>query len=210
MIDHTLLAATAQPSQIEALCDEAREHGLFSVCVNPLFVPLAANRLRDSGVAVCTVVGFPLGANRSVIKAEETRTAVADGATEIDMVIPVGLMLAGEVDRVEDDIARVVEAAGDVLVKVIFETGHLSPEQIDEACRRSESAGAKYVKTSTGMGPRGASVEDIRRMHAAVGGRLGVKASGGVRDAAAARAMIEAGATRIGASASIKILEGWE
>ncbi len=210
MIDHTLLAATATPDQIEALCDEAREHGLFSVCVNPLYVPLAAGRLQGSGVAVCTVVGFPLGANASATKADETRRAIAEGATEVDMVIPVGLMLAGEVNRVQQDIAAVVGAADGVLVKVIFETGHLSPEQIDEACRRSEAAGAQYVKTSTGMGPRGASVGDIERMSAAVGGRLGIKASGGIRNAEAARAMIEAGATRIGASASINILEGWE
>ncbi len=207
-IDHTLLKPEATPDQIEKLCKEAKKHGFASVCVNPTNVALAAKLLKGSDVKVCTVIGFPLGANTSFVKAAETRDAIANGADEIDMVINVGALKAKNYDQVEKDIAAVVEAANGNLVKVIIETCLLTDDEKVEACKLSKKAGADFVKTSTGFNKSGATPEDIALMRKTVGPKLGVKASGGVRDTAAALEMIKNGATRIGASASIAIIEG--
>ena len=207
-IDHTLLKPEATPSQIKKLCEEAKKYSFASVCVNPTNVALAAKLLDGSVVKVCTVIGFPLGANTSFVKAAETRDAVANGATEIDMVINVGALKAKNYDQVESDIRAVVEAAGGNLVKVIIETCLLTDDEKVKACELSEKAGADFVKTSTGFNKSGATPEDIALMRKTVGAKMGVKASGGVRDTEAALAMIKNGATRIGASASIAIIEG--
>lgn len=207
-IDHTLLKPEATPSQIKKLCEEAKKYSFASVCVNPTNVALAAKLLDGSVVKVCTVIGFPLGANTSFVKAAETRDAVANGATEIDMVINVGALKAKNYDQVESDIRAVVEAAGGNLVKVIIETCLLTDDEKVKACELSKKAGADFVKTSTGFNKSGATPEDIALMRKTVGAKMGVKASGGVRDTEAALAMIKNGATRIGASASIAILEG--
>ena len=209
MIDHTHLAPVASAERIDTLCAEAREHGLFSVCVNPCWVPRVSAALEGSDVRVCTVVGFPLGASSSETKAAETRLAVAAGADEIDMVLNLGWLLGGDEGAVEADIAGVVAAADGRLVKVILEVAHLDEGAIRRACGCAVRAGASFVKTSTGFGPSGATVEAVALMREAVGPDVGVKASGGIRDASAARAMIEAGASRIGASASLAILAGW-
>ncbi len=207
-IDHTLLKPEATPSQIKKLCEEAKKYSFASVCVNPTNVAQAAKLLDGSVVKVCTVIGFPLGANTSFVKAAETRDAVANGATEIDMVINVGALKAKKYDQVESDIRAVVEAAGGNLVKVIIETCLLTDDEKVKACELSKKAGADFVKTSTGFNKSGATPEDIALMRKTVGAKMGVKASGGVRDTEAALAMIKNGATRIGASASIAIIEG--
>ena len=210
MIDHTLLKPEATKEQIKALCEEAKEYGFHSVCVNSSYVPYCAALLKDSGVAVCTVVGFPLGAMSTKGKAAETEIAVKDGATEIDMVIHVGMIKSKDWDYVSEDIKAVVAAAGEgVLVKVILETCLLTDEEIVEASKVAKAAGADFVKTSTGFSTGGATVKDVKLMREAVGPELGVKASGGVRDAAFAKEVIEAGATRLGASAGVAILEDW-
>lgn len=208
--DHTQLKPTASAAMIETLCDQARDHGFFSVCVNPRFVPLAVKRLEGSETVVCTVVGFPLGATSSEVKALETRWCIDAGAQEIDMVLSQGALLEGDDETVTADIRGVVQAAQGALVKVILETAALGGVAIDRACACSEAAGAHFVKTSTGFGPGGASVEAVARMRKAVGDRLGVKASGGIRTLADARAMIDAGATRLGASASVEIIKQQE
>jgi deoxyribose-phosphate aldolase len=208
-IDHTLLSPSAGADAISKLCAEARAHGLFSVCVNPCWVPLAGRALAGSEVAVCTVIGFPLGANSPRIKAAEARAAIEDGADELDMVINVGWLRDGELARVQDDIAGVVAVAGERVVKVILEIALLDMPQIISACELAVAAGARFVKTSTGFGPGGATLEAVAAMRRTVGPAIGVKASGGVRTAADARAMLEAGASRIGASASLAILSGW-
>lgn len=208
MIDHTLLKATATPAEIEKLCAEAREYKFKSVCVNPGNVALCKRLLKGSGVLVCTVVGFPLGATTTSAKAAETRDAVADGADEIDMVINIGALKAGEYDKVKHDIEAVVEAAKGRTVKVIFETHLLTEEEKVISCQLSKAGGAHFVKTSTGFSGGGATAEDIALMRKVVGPGFGVKASGGVRTAEDARKMIEAGANRIGASASISIATG--
>jgi deoxyribose-phosphate aldolase len=207
-IDHTLLKANAERAEIEALCKEAREYSFASVCVNPTNVALAAELLRGSVVRVCTVIGFPLGATSSFVKAMETRDAVANGATEIDMVINVGALKSKDYELVRTDIERVVESAGGNLVKVILENSLLTDEEKIKACELSKAARADFVKTSTGFSTSGATVEDIRLMRRTVGPEMGVKASGGIRDTATALSMIEAGATRIGASASVSIVKG--
>ncbi len=209
MIDHTLLKPDATEAQIRQLCAEAREHQFMSVCVNPHWVPLCAELLRGTDVRVCTVIGFPLGANRSEIKAVEAEDAVARGAREVDMVINVGALKSGQRDVVLNDIKSVVSAvAGEGLVKVIIETGLLTDDEKVLACQLAQEAGADFVKTSTGFGAGGATVHDVALMRRTVGPAMGVKASGGVRDLAAALAMIEAGATRIGASAGVAIVTG--
>lgn len=208
MIDHTLLKPEATEAEIRALCAEARTHGFFSVCVNPANVALAARELAGSSVAVCTVVGFPLGATTSEAKAFETRDAIANGAREIDMVLNVGALKSGQRDRVLADIRAVVTAAGEVPVKVILETALLTDDEKIMACQAAKEAGAAFVKTSTGFSKGGATVEDIRLMRRTVGPDMGVKASGGVRDFATASAMAEAGATRLGASSSVAIITG--
>jgi deoxyribose-phosphate aldolase len=207
MIDHTLLKPDATRHQIETLCEEAVTYGFASVCVNPCHCGLAYELLKASDVAVCTVIGFPLGATTPLVKAVEARDAIASGASEVDMVINVGALKAGEFDRVLYDIQSVVDAArGRALVKVILETGLLTDEEKVQACTIAKRAGADFVKTSTGFGHGGATVEDVALMRRTVGTEMGVKASGGVRDAATARAMVEAGASRIGASAGVKIV----
>lgn len=207
-IDHTLLKADATLGAIEKLCDEAAEHGFASVCVNTRWVPTAAERLADSRVMVCTVVGFPLGAMTRLAKAEEARITVAEGADEVDMVLDIGGLLSGDLAAVYDDILGVVAAARPVPVKVILETSMLTDEQKAIACLIAARTGAAYVKTSTGFGGGGATVEDVTLMRHMVGDKLGVKASGAVRNHRDAEKVLHAGADRIGASASIAIVTG--
>lgn len=207
-IDHTLLKADATQDQIAQLCYEARTHHFASVCVNPTHVRLCAQLLKGSDVKVCTVIGFPLGATAAPVKAYETQQAIRDGATEIDMVINIGALKSRDYRAVHEDIAAVVSTAhaANALVKVIIETALLSDEEKVMACQLSKAAGADFVKTSTGFGPGGATVEDVALMRRVVGPDIGVKASGGVRNYADTQAMIAAGATRIGASAGVAIL----
>jgi deoxyribose-phosphate aldolase len=205
-IDHTLLRADATGEEIDRLCDEALRYGFASVCVNGAWVRHAAERLRGRGV-VCAVVGFPLGANLPETKAAEAAGAVRDGAGEIDVVLNVGALRSRDHALVARDLAGVVVAAG-VPVKVILETGLLTREEKVEACVLAQAAGAAFVKTSTGFGPSGATVEDVRLMRETVGPGVSVKASGGVRNVDVAQAMVEAGADRIGASASVAIVGG--
>ncbi|WP_019154566.1 deoxyribose-phosphate aldolase [Robertmurraya massiliosenegalensis] len=208
-IDHTLLKADAKEEQIERLCLEAKEYGFASVCVNPTWVRYASAILEETDVKVCTVIGFPLGATTSETKAFETKNAIENGATEVDMVINIGALKSGDPDLVESDIRAVVEAAkGKALTKVIIETSLLTEEEKMTACELSVKAGADFVKTSTGFSTGGATVEDIRLMRKVVGPEIGVKASGGVRNAEDAKSMIDAGATRIGASSGIAIVQG--
>ncbi|MFD2369727.1 deoxyribose-phosphate aldolase [Brevibacillus sp. GCM10020057] len=207
-IDHTLLKPEATADMIDKLCAEAKEHDFASVCVNPYWVKRSAQLLAGTDVKVCTVIGFPLGANTPEVKAAETRDAIANGATEVDMVLNIGALKSGDLETVKRDVAAVKEAAGSVLLKVILETGLLTDEEKEIACKLCVEAGADYVKTSTGFGPGGATVEDIALMRKTVGPDIGVKASGGVRDAEAAAAMISAGATRIGTSSGVSIVTG--
>ncbi len=207
MIDHTMLKPEVTRDQIIKLCEEARKYRFASVCINPIYVSLARDLLSGSPVKVCTVIGFPLGADTSVTKAMETRDAIANGADEVDMVINVGALKAGDYNLVRDDIKAVVASAGGRVVKVILETALLNDEEKRKACRLTKEAGADFVKTSTGFGPGGATVDDIALMREEVGKYMGVKASGGIRDYDQAMAMIKAGATRIGASASVAIVE---
>jgi deoxyribose-phosphate aldolase len=208
MIDHTLLKPNATGSQIDKLCAEAREHSFFSVCVNPTWVSRCEKNLAGSGVTVCTVIGFPLGATTTGAKARETEVAVANGAGEVDMVMNAGRFLDGDHGFVERDIHEVVKAAGRARVKVIIEVCHLDPAGIRRACELCVASGASFVKTSTGFAASGATVEAVRTMRETVGDRLGVKAAGGIRDYATAAKMVEAGANRIGASASVEIVRG--
>lgn len=205
-IDHTVLKANATRAQVEKLCDEAAEHEFASVCVNSCWVPLCAERLAGTGVNVCTVIGFPLGAMSTAGKVAEAAAAVADGADELDMVINVGWLVAGEDDLVRDDIAAVVAAAKGRCVKVIIETCLLTDEQKTRACELSAEAGATFVKTSTGFSTGGATVHDVALMAKTVAGRCKVKASGGIHNAVEAQAMIDAGADRIGTSSGIAIV----
>lgn len=206
MIDHTLLKPDARVEDIRRLCEEAKEYSFTSVCVNGSFVETAVRELKGSGVKVCTVIGFPLGACSSETKAFEAGDAASRGAGELDMVIAVGRLLSGDEDYVRKDIRGVVEAAGkDAVVKVILETCLLNDEMKILGCRLAEEGGARFVKTSTGFSSGGAAVEDIVLMRRTVGGRLGVKASGGIRTRHDAEVMIAAGANRIGASASVAI-----
>jgi phosphopentomutase len=209
LIDHTLLRADAGVEEVKKLCAEALQYGFASVCVNPTHVTLAADILAGSSVLTCTVVGFPLGATTSLQKAIETELAVYDGAEEIDMVINIGALKDGNVTLVENDIAAVVEAAheGGALCKVIIETALLTEAEKVQACELAKSAGADFVKTSTGFSTGGATVEDVALMRETVGPHMGVKASGGVRSAETAFAMVEAGANRIGAAWSITIMQ---
>ena len=206
LIDHTILRPDATAEQVRRICAEAIEHRFFAVCVNPVFVPLVAGALAGSLVAACSVIGFPFGATATAMKAAEAAWAVGEGAQEIDMVIHVGALKAGEHGAVRADIAAVKQACGAALLKVIIETCLLTDEEKRIACRLSAEAGADYVKTSTGFGGGGATVADVALMRAVVGDALGVKASGGVRDYPTALAMARAGASRIGASASVAIV----
>jgi deoxyribose-phosphate aldolase len=209
LIDHTALKPQTTQRDIIQLCTEARAHGFAAVCVNPSYVRLAASLLRESGVEVATVVGFPLGATTSAVKAYETAETIRDGATEIDMVLDVGALKSGDYEHVLQDIAAVVRAAhsGNALVKVIIEAALLSDDEKVLACQLAVAAGAGFVKTSTGFGPGGATVEDVALMRATVGPDVGVKAAGGIRNYDDALRMVEAGANRLGASAGVAIVE---
>lgn len=209
MIDHTLLKPDATRADVEKLCGEAAEFRFATVCINPVWVALASARLRGSGVGVCSVVGFPLGATTPDVKQYETRRAIFDGASEIDMVINVGALKSGDVRTVERDIESVVEPCRPcgVISKVIIEAALLSDDEKITACTLSKAAGADFVKTSTGFGPGGATAADVALMRRVVGAEMGVKAAGGVRDLEALKAMVAAGATRVGASAGVKIIQ---
>lgn len=208
-IDHTLLKPDAMPAEVEKLCNEACEYGFAAVCVNPPLVKLCADLLRGTGVNVATVVGFPLGAHTTATKVFEAEQAIADGAHEIDMVIHLGMLKANRDDYVREDIRQVVESAHrqNAIVKVIIEAALLIDEEKVRACKLAQAAGADFVKTSTGFGPGGATVHDVELMRATVGQTMGVKAAGGIKTFAQAQEMIAAGATRIGASASIQIVQ---
>ncbi|EZP76201.1 deoxyribose-phosphate aldolase [Parageobacillus genomosp. 1] len=209
MIDHTLLKADTTKAQIVKLCEEAKQYGFASVCVNPTWVATAAELLKGTDVKVCTVIGFPLGANTPETKAFETKNAIENGAAEVDTVINIGALKDGNDELVERDIRAVVDAAkGKALVKVIIEACLLTEEEKVRACQLAVKAGADYVKTSTGFSTGGATVEDVALMRKTVGPSIGVKASGGVRDMQSANAMIQAGATRIGTSSGVAIVEG--
>ncbi len=207
-IDHTLLKPEATVEEIGLLCDEAVEHGFKAVCVNSVYTEFAANRLRGSTVLVCTVVGFPLGAMLSAAKAAETRLAVASGAQEIDMVIAIGAVKAGDWQAVRSDVEAVKEACGGVPLKVIFETCLLSDPEISQLSRLCAELKTAFVKTSTGFSTGGATLETVALMRREVGADVGVKASGGIRDYRSALAMIDAGATRLGTSSGVAIVSG--
>lgn len=208
MIDHTLLKAAATPQQITELCETAKALHTASVCVNPCHVAPAAQLLKGSGVKVCTVIGFPLGANTTAVKAFETRDAIANGADEVDMVINIGALKSGDLALLESDIRGVVEAAAGTLVKVIIECCYLTDEEKVLACKACVNAGADYVKTSTGFGTGGATVPDVRLMKASIPDTMKVKASGGMHSWQEAVDMVEAGASRLGTSSTLAILEG--
>ncbi len=207
-IDHTLLKPEATQEQIMKIIAEAKEYDFASVCVNPTWVPLAAKELKRTDVKVCTVIGFPLGANTPAVKAFETKDAIANGADEVDMVINIGQLKAGNDKAVEEDIRAVVEAANGTLTKVIIETCLLTDDEKVRACQAAVRAGADFVKTSTGFSTGGANVHDVALMRQTVGPEIGVKASGGARSTEDAIAFVEAGATRIGASAGVAIMNG--
>ena len=206
LFDHTILKADATSAQVNKICDEALEYGFASVCVNSYYTALVAKRLAESDVKVCTVVGFPLGMMSTKAKVAETKIAIEDGAQEIDMVINVGALKEGLEDFVREDIRQIKEACGDVLLKVIIEACLLTDEEKKTACRLSKEAGADYVKTSTGFSTGGATAEDVALMRAVVGEDLGVKASGGIRDGKTAAKMAAAGASRLGTSATVDII----
>jgi deoxyribose-phosphate aldolase len=209
LIDHTMLKPDATQAQIAQLCHEARQHGFAAVCVNPTHVKLCADLLKGSNVAVCTVVGFPLGATPPEVKAYEAQQAIDDGAIEVDMVINIGALKGGEFELVERDIAMVTRTChnSQALCKVIIEAALLTEQEKVKACELAKKAGADYVKTSTGFGPGGATVADVALMRQVVGSTMGIKAAGGIRTFADAKGMVEAGATRIGASAGVRILQ---
>ena len=209
MIDHTVLKAMTTQEDVIKICNEAKENGFFSVCINPTHIEFVKKQLEGSNVKVCTVIGFPLGANTPEVKAFETKDAIAKGADEVDMVINIGALKDKNYDLVERDIKAVVDAADKkALVKVIIETCYLTDEEKKIACELAVKAGTDYVKTSTGFGTGGSTPEDIKLMRETVGENIGVKASGGVRCEEDAVKVIDAGASRIGASASIAIVTG--
>jgi len=208
-IDHTLLKPEATQDQIAQLCEEAREYGFAAVCINPTNVELATKLLKPPPVAVCTVVGFPLGATLPEVKAYEAQQALNHGATEIDMVINIGALKSKDYELVEQDIATVTRTCHDngAICKVIIEAALLTEEEKITACQLAKKVGADYVKTSTGFGPGGATVEDVALMRRVIGPSMGIKAAGGIRTLETAREMIEAGATRIGTSSGVKIVQ---
>ncbi|HEM3684559.1 TPA: deoxyribose-phosphate aldolase [Streptococcus suis] len=207
-IDHTVLKPETTKEQVAKVLEEAKEYDFASVCINPTWVSFAAEGLKGTDVKVCTVIGFPLGANTPAVKAFETKDAIANGADEIDMVINIGALKSENYDLVLEDIKAVVGASGDKLVKVIIETCLLTDEEKVKACELSKQAGADFVKTSTGFSTGGATAEDVALMRKTVGPEMGVKASGGARSYEDAIAFIEAGATRIGASSGVAIMKG--
>lgn len=209
MIDHTILKADAKEEDVLRIIEEAKKYEFFSVCINPTWVALAKEHLAGTSVDVCTVIGFPLGANTSEVKAYEATDAINNGATEVDMVINIGALKSQQYKKVLKDIQAVVDAAkGKALVKVIIETALLTDEEKVKVCELAKEAGADFVKTSTGFSTGGATVADVKLMRETVGPEMGVKASGGIHNEAEAKAMIEAGATRIGTSAGVAIMEG--
>jgi len=209
MIDHTILKANASEEDVLKIIEEAKKYEFFSVCVNPYWVALAHEKLAGTKVSTCTVIGFPLGANTSEVKAYETKDAIANGADEVDMVLNVGAMKSKQYKKVLKDIQAVVQAAaGKALVKVIIETALLTDEEKIKACELAKEAGADFVKTSTGFSTGGATVADVQLMRKTVGPDMGVKASGGIHNKEEAQAMVEAGATRIGTSAGVAIMDG--
>lgn len=205
-IDHTILNADATKEAVIKVIDEAKKYEFASVCLEPCWVSLAAELLKDSPVKVCTVIGFPLGANTKTVKAFEAKDAVDNGADEVDMVLNIGALKSGDEAMVLEDMKAVREAAKDAVVKVILETCLLTDDEKKKACALAKEAGLDFVKTSTGFSTAGATVEDVKLMREAVGDTMGVKASGGIRDTKTAEAMIAAGASRIGASKSIAII----
>lgn len=207
MIDHTVLKADTPLETVKRICDEAMEYGFASVCINPCHVAYCADYLKDSDVNVCTVIGFPLGANTSAVKAFETKGAIANGADEIDMVMNIGALKDKNYDLVRDDVKAVVEAANGTLVKVILETCLLTEDEIKKACELCVEAKADYVKTSTGFSTRGATIEDVRIMKEAVHGKAKVKAAGGVRTPEDMVKIVAAGADRIGTSAGCSLVK---
>ena len=207
-IDHTVLKADTPKAKVQQIIDEAIQYDFISVCINPTWVSFAAEKLAATDVKVCTVIGFPLGANTSTVKAFEAAEAIKNGADEVDMVINIGAAKDGDWDLVESDIQAVVDASKDVTTKVIIETSLLTDEEKVKACQAAVRAGADFVKTSTGFSTAGATVADIALMRQTVGPDVGVKASGGVRSIADAQAMIEAGATRLGTSNGVDIMKG--
>ncbi len=207
-IDHTALKATTSISDIKQLCKEAKTYQFASVCINPCFVELATELLKDSSVKICTVIGFPLGNTSTKAKVEEARQALKDGATEFDMVINQSFLKSGELDRVKKDIAEVKKAVGNFTLKVILETCNLTDEEIKLASKISEEAGTNYVKTSTGFGSGGATVEAIKLMKTSVSDQVKLKASGGIRDAETAQKFIDLGVHRLGASSGVAIMNG--
>ncbi len=207
-IDHTLLAPDATASQVETLCEEAKQYQFSSVCISPIWVKFATEKLKDSPVSICTVIGFPHGATTAETKAFEAKEAVGNGAEEVDMVIPIGLLKDGQLKEVERHIRAVVEAViPKAIVKVIIETALLTDEEKVIACRLAEKAGAHYVKTSTGFSTGGATLQDVQLMRSSVSDKVGVKASGGVKTLAQLKAYVENGATRIGASRGVEIIK---
>lgn len=209
-IDHTLLKPTATPDDIARLCREADEHFFYAVCVNPAFVSTARAALGPSPVRIAAVVGFPLGANTPQVKAAEAALAVSQGASEIDMVIPIGRALAGDWEAVTADVRAVRDAVPGAVLKVILETGYLNEAQVRKAAEAALSGGADFLKTSTGFGPRGATLEDVRLLVEVAAGRAQVKAAGGIRSNEDAWKMIEAGASRLGTSSGVALVEGKE
>lgn len=207
-IDHTYLKPDAQKKDIDKILKEAKQYHFASVCISPIWVAYAHKELEGSGVHVVTVIGFPEGATPTAVKAFETKQAIADGADEVDMVIPIGMLKDGQYDYVKEDIRLVVKAAGGKMTKVIIETCLLTDDEKVKACEIAKAAGADFVKTSTGFSRGGATVEDVKLMRKAVGADMGVKASGGVANKAEAEAMIVAGATRIGTSHGVEIMQG--
>lgn len=207
-IDHTYLKPDAQKKDIDKILKEAKQYHFASVCISPIWVAYAHKELEGSGVHVVTVIGFPEGATPTAVKVFETKQAIADGADEVDMVIPIGMLKDGQYDYVKEDIRLVVKAAGGKMTKVIIETCLLTDDEKIKACEIAKAAGADFVKTSTGFSRGGATVEDVKLMRKAVGADMGVKASGGVANKAEAEAMIVAGATRIGTSHGVEIMQG--
>jgi deoxyribose-phosphate aldolase len=209
LIDHTVLRPEATPDDIRNVCDEAKRYDFFSVCVNTHYVPLVAREVSGTKIKVCSISGFPLGAVDTAVKAFEAERAVAAGADEIDMVLNIGALKAGDIGSVRDDIAGVVDASGGALVKVIIEAALLTDDEKVTACGIAMDAGALFVKTSTGFGPPGANARDVAIMRKAVGPGFGVKASAGIRTMEFALELVEAGANRIGTSAGVQIMEEW-
>jgi deoxyribose-phosphate aldolase len=209
LIDHTDVRPIATDADIKRLCDEAVKYGFYAVCVQPYFVKLASRLLADeSGVKVCTVVGFPFGLNVTDVKVFEARKAIEDGAEELDVVMNISAVKSGSYDYLEDELNKIMNAAEDAVVKLIIETGYLTVEEMRMVCEIAVKAGVDYIKTCTGFGPRGVSLDDVRLIKEFTGGKVGIKASGGIRTYEQAVSLIEAGATRLGTSRSLKVLEG--